>query len=135
MQDFRRAFRLDKNACSLHQCWMARALGLFTVLLAIVMTAIFGTAQASPTCPFEGRGLASTDAFEAPSDASEHVTPLSAPDLGNDDDDDDADQEFLVEPSGVVAIRLAVYAGPIAQNETIRPSLGHPPGIDDPPRS
>jgi hypothetical protein len=135
VQDFRRAIRLDKNACSLHEWRMARAFGLFTVLLAIAMTAIFGTAQASPTCPFEGRGLASTDAFEAPSDASQHAAPLSAPDLGDDDDDDDADQELLVEPSSVVAIRSAIDAGPIAQNETIRPSPGHPPGIDDPPRS
>jgi hypothetical protein len=114
---------------------VTRLFGLVAMLLAIAMLAIgvTGMARGAPRPPSAGYGFASTDGFEPASDTASHEAPTPAPEPGDDDDDDD--QELAIEPSVVVALRSADSACPPAQNETIRPSLGHPRGIDDPPRS
>jgi hypothetical protein len=116
---------------------VARLLGLVATLLAIAMIAIGAGAmtEGSSRARFDDRGPATTAAFEPTSDRGSSQNPVSAPDPGDDDDDNDDDQEVAIQPSLVVAHRSFVSTSPVSENETIRPSLGHPPGIDDPPRS
>ena len=58
----------------------------------------------------------------------------SPPPIELNDDDDDEDEEVSAEPARAVPIIAPSLRRAAPKRETIRSSLGHPRGIDDPPR-
>jgi hypothetical protein len=112
-----------------------RFLGLIAMLLVFAYGAVLaaGAAIARPSVPGEAFGSSGVVAVEPADDRPEAQSPLPPTDINDDDDDDD--QEVFTEQSRVVPWRFPVALRTPPPSETIRPSLGHPPGIDDPPRS
>ncbi len=111
-----------------------RLLGLLALFFAFAFGALVAGGSTRAAAPGESWRAIGVNAFEADDDRREAQTPLAPTDV-DDDDDDDGDQEAFPAPSHVAPWRwpLALHVTP--RSETIRPSLGHPRGIDDPPRS
>ena len=115
---------------------MIRLLGLVATLLAIAYGAILADGVVNARCAVPSYLSAIGNAFEPADDRREAEAPLSPTDLNDDDDsNDDDNQEFFAEQPRVVASRYPVVRRASHDSETIRPALGHPPGIYDPPRS
>jgi hypothetical protein len=116
---------------------VVRFLGIIVALLVFAYGAVLASAAASarPGVPGDAWRPSGVTAVEAPDDSPAAQAPLAPTDVDDDDDDDDDDQEAFTEPSRVVPWRFPVTLRTAPPSETIRPSLGHPRGIDDPPRS
>ena len=111
---------------------MARFLGILAALLLFAYGSVLA-ASARAVVPGEVFGSSGADAFEPADERREAPAPLAPTDITDDDDDDE--QEASSERSHVVPWRCPIALETTPQSETIRPSLGHPRGIDDPPRS
>jgi hypothetical protein len=114
---------------------VVRFLGLLATLLLFAYGSILAVASANARASVPGENLCANgaDAFEPAQDPRQAEAPLPPTDVNDDDDDDE--QEVFTEQSHVVPWRCPVALRTTSEHETIRPSLGHPPGIDDPPRS
>jgi hypothetical protein len=110
-----------------------RFFGLLTLLLLFAYGTVVA-ASAYVGVPGAGWGRGAEDAFEPAEEQNETEAQLSLANVDDDDDDDD-DQEVVAAASLVVPWRSVVAFRAVPDPETIRPSLGHPRGIDDPPRS
>jgi hypothetical protein len=111
-----------------------RFLGLIAMLLVFAYGAVLaaGAAIARPSAPGESWCSNGVVAVEPGDDHPEAQPPLPPTDVNDDDDDE---QEVFTEQSRVVSWHFPVALRTPPPSETIRPSLGHPRGIDDPPRS
>jgi hypothetical protein len=128
-------FRLDKKASALHEVVVVRLLGLLATLLLFAYGSIVAMASTSArsSVPSMASLASSIDAIGPDEDRRQAQSPLPPTDVNDDDDDDE--QEVFTEQTQVVSWRCPVALRTTPQAETIRPSLGHPRGIDDPPRS
>jgi hypothetical protein len=109
-------------------------LAFVTMLIALAWGAVLAGSP-DPSVAAFGSGSAGIDAFETAGDDRD-APPSEAPaDVNDDDDDDNDDQEAFTHEAYIVATRAPIVRCTTPDVETIRPSLGHPRGIDDPPRS
>jgi hypothetical protein len=108
---------------------MVRLSWLVTVLL-LALCAIGAAAASEPEATGTARFSRAADAFEPADDRRAAQAPLAPIDVNDGDD-----EESFIPQSHVVPWRSGVARRVSPCGETIRPSLGHPPGIDDPPRS
>jgi hypothetical protein len=131
------SFCLDKNESALHEVVVVRFLGLLATLLLFAYGSVLaaGSAIARSGVPGEATLANATDSFEPGEERRQAQAPLPPTDVNDDDDDDGDDQEVFTEQTRVVPWQCPIALRASPQPETIRPSLGHPRGIDDPPRS
>jgi len=123
------SFRLDKSPRSLHEL-MVRLSWLVTVLL-LAFGAIVAAADSDREATSgAARFTRTADAFERADDRHSAQAPLPPIDVNDGDDEESFAPQFHVVPWQSAALGRVSPCG-----ESIRPSLGHPPGIDDPPRS
>jgi hypothetical protein len=113
---------------------VSRFLALVATLLMLAYGAIVWAAGASAP----GAGAGNDDrcateerAFQPCEDHHEADAPVPPADLDNDDDDN---EEVFTQPSQIVPLGCRTTNRAEVSRETIQPSLGHPRGIDDPPR-
>jgi hypothetical protein len=109
-------------------------LAFVTMLIALAWSAVVA-AGSSETLASCSTGAAAVDALESAGDERETPPPLPPTDVDDDDDDDNDDQEVFTHEAHFVATRMPIARSATQSDETLRPSLGHPRGIDDPPRS
>ena len=108
---------------------MVRFSWLVTVFM-LAFSAIVAAASEPEATSGAARFTRTVDAFEPANDRRAAQAPLPPIDVNDGDD-----EESFIPQSHVVPWRSAVARRVSPCGETIRPSLGHPPGIDDPPRS
>jgi hypothetical protein len=112
---------------------VSRFLALVATLLVLAYGAIvWGAGARAPGASADYDRCATEEkAFEPCDDGDEAEAPVPPADLDNDDDDD---EEVFTQPSQVVPLGCRTTNRTEVSRETIQPSLGHPRGIDDPPR-
>jgi hypothetical protein len=93
---------------------------------------VWGAGERAPNAGYD-RSAEEEKGFEPCDDRNEAEAPVPPADLDDDDDDDD-DDEVLTQPSQIVPLGYRTANRTELCRETIQPSLGHPRGIDDPPR-